>query len=253
MTQSRLSEVYRNGAMTKTRGSSRLVKREEKKLGKQAFVFIFFGLLILALFIFVLVPIIVRFFFAILDKESPLESKDDIPPQTPILSSIPPEATYSAQLNLSGYAEAKSQVVFILNDQEDAQVDVAEDGQFQYTVDLQPGSNNLAFYGKDAAGNESLKTVTYNIVRDTDAPNIEIEQPLDGTTIELKKNRSTEIKGKTEIGSKLTLNGRTVLVDSDGNFSTSYYLDEGKNELNFQATDKAGNHSEKMISVEFRL
>lgn len=249
----RLSPIYQNEIMSKNRGTSRLVKREEKKLSKQAFTFIFFGLLILILFIFVIVPNIIRFFFSVIDKETPTLQADTIPPQTPVLSAVPPEATMSASLSFTGYAEPKSKVVFLVNESETSEVDVDDQGQFTYDLHLQNGENTISLYGVDAAGNESLKTRSYQVAQDNEAPSIEIEQPADGSTIELKKNRTTTIKGKTEVGARLTLNGRSILLNADGSFSSTYYLDEGDNELTFTAVDKAGNQTEKKIKVTFHL
>ena len=246
------SSVYQR-KNSKQRGSSRLAKKEQKKIQRQTFFYIFLGIVILLIFVFFLVPSIIRVFFNAIDQESPFEVKDDVPPQVPILSSNPPEATFSASLNLAGYAEANSKVVFVLNGEEVADVLVSEEGDFEYDLDLKDGENEILLYGVDDAENESLKTRSYFLTQDTEAPFIEIEKPEDGASIELKKNRTTEISGSTEPGSKLYLNDRLILVGSEGDFSTTYYLDEGDNELKFRAVDKAGNETEKEIAVHFRL
>lgn len=245
------SVYYRKNS--KQRGSSRLAKKEQKKIQHQTFFYIFLGIVILLIFIFLLVPSIIRIFFSVIDQESPFEVKDDVPPQVPILSSNPPEATYSASLNLSGYAEANSKVVFVLNGEEVADVDVSDEGNFDYDLALNEGENEILLYGVDEAENESLKTRSYFLTQDTEAPFIDIETPEDGASIELKKNRVTNVSGSTEVGSKLYLNDRLLLVGSDGHFSGTYYLGEGENKLLFRAVDKAGNETEKEISVQFRL
>jgi hypothetical protein len=233
--------------------SSRLVKREESKLKKQTISYLFFGVVILLLFIFLIVPNLIRLFFAVIDKDSPFEDKDMVPPQVPILSSNPVEATFSASLNLRGFAEPKSKVIFLIDSIKGAEIVVAEDGQFEHELALAEGSNELLIFGVDEAGNESLKTRSYMITRDSEAPSLEIESPKDGEIIELKKNRTVTIKGKTEAEAKMLVNGRLVMADSEGNFSTNYYLAEGKNELKFEVTDKATNKTERIIEVEFRL
>lgn len=249
----RYSSIYEKKHGKKNVASSRLVKREKNKIQKQTFSFIFFGIVILLLFVFLIVPGLIRIFFSIIDKESPFVEKDTVPPQVPILSATPVEATYSATLNLSGFAEAKSKVVFLLNSAKDAEIDVAEDGQFSYELNLKDGENELSIFGIDEAGNESLKTHSYLITRDSEAPSLEIEEPKDGAKIELKKNRTLTIKGKTEAEAKVLINGRLVLADKEGNFSSNYYLNEGKNELKFEVTDKAKNKTERTIEVEFQL
>ena len=186
-------------------------------------------------------------------KDSPFVEKDTVPPQVPTLSSNPVEATFSASLNLHGFAEPKSKVVFLINSAKAAEVTVAEDGQFEHELTLSEGTNELLIFGVDDAGNESLKTHSYIITLDNTAPSLEIEQPKDGSVIELKKNRTTTIKGKTEPEAKILINDRLVLADKEGNFFTNYYLNEGKNELKFVVTDKATNKTERKIEVEFKL
>lgn len=249
----RYSSIYEKKSNKKSFASSRLTKREKSKIQKQTFYFIFFGLVILLLFVFLIMPSLIRLFFTIIDKDSPLVEKDTIPPQVPVLASNSVEATFSASLNLKGFAEPKSKVIFLLNAAKSAEIIVSEDGQFEHELALSEGENELSIFGVDDAGNESLKTRSYLITRDSEAPILEIEEPKDGAVIELKKNRTTTIKGKTEANAKVLVNGRMVFADSDGNFSTNYYLGEGKNELEFEAIDKATNKTLKKIEVEFRL
>lgn len=239
--------------MVRQRGTSRLVKKEGKQLSKQAFKLIFFGTALLLLFIFVIMPNIIRLFFTVVDGGQLTDEADQIPPQTPILAAAPPEATASATLNFSGYAEPQSKVVFVLNSSINAEVEVAEDGQFSHELALREGVNELTLYGVDAAGNESLKTRSYQIERDTEAPQLEISEPTDGQKIELKKNQTLTVKGQTEVGARVTLNERLLNTNENGEFSGSFYLAEGNNELTFVSVDRAGNRSEKKLSVEFRF
>lgn len=247
------SNLYAKKFDQKKFASSRLVKREKNKIQKQTFYFIFFGITILLLFIFLIMPSLIRLFFAFIDQDGTIVDQDSVPPQVPVLSSTPVEATFSASLSLQGFAEPKSKVIFLLNAVKSAEVEVSEAGQFNHELSLNEGANDLSIFGVDAAGNESLKTRSYLITRDSEAPLLEIETPNDGAVIELKKNRTTLIKGKTEANAKVLVNGRMVLADSEGNFSTNYYLSEGKNKLKFEAIDKATNQTQKEIEVEFKL
>jgi hypothetical protein len=47
------------------------------------------------------------------------------------------------------------------------------------------------------------------------------------------------------------LNDRLIVVDEAGQFSTTYYLNEGENVLRFVAIDQAGNQGELEIKVKF--
>lgn len=247
------SSVYQSKYDKRHLASSRLVKKEKKQLQRQTWLYLLFGVALLLLFVLVLVPNLIRLFFAIIDRESPFVETDTVPPQVPVLSSTPVEATFSASLNLTGFAEADSTVVFVLNSSKAAEVTAAEDGSFSYELALADGLNELSIFGVDAAGNESLKTRTYQIVRDDEAPFLELSEPKDGAVIELEKNRTLSIQGSTEPEARLLINDRLVLADKEGNFSSNYYLAEGKNQLLFIITDKAGNRTERQIEVEFRL
>lgn len=253
LNSSRYSSIYQSKNDKTHMASSRLVKREKNNIQRQTARYLFFGVAILLLFIFVIVPNLIRLFFAIIDRESPFVETDTVPPQVPVLSSTPVEATYSATLSLTGFAEANSKVVFLLNSTKSGEVQVDESGAFSHDLALADEENELSIFGIDAANNESLKTQSYLIIRDTEAPFLELEEPKDGQVIELKKNRTLEIKGKTEPNARLFINDRLVLADGEGNFSTNYYLSEGKNELKFIVTDKATNKTERTIEVEFRL
>jgi len=128
---------------------------------------------------------------------------------------------------------------------------VNEDGQFNQLVQLNEGDNQLAIYAVNKSGTESLQTKTYQVIFDDEPPIINIIEPTPDSVIELKRNRSTTIIGETEPLSKVYLNERLILVGEDGQFSSSYYLDEGENNLKFLVIDRAGNQSELEIKVKF--
>lgn len=230
--------------------SSRLVRKEQKKLTQQTLIFAALTIGIFLLFIFVIMPAVVRFFFSFIDKEGVFEPADSIPPQTPVLEA-PISATNSASIQIKGIGEANTQVVILLNDQEKDKVEINSEGQFEYKLLLHKGDNDLTVYGLDEAGNESVKTRNYNILMDNEAPKIEIETPTDGEKIDLKKNEVIEVKGKTEEQAKVYINDHLTYAKSDGSFSSRYQLKEGDNVIKIKVIDKAGNTSEKEIKVKF--
>lgn len=239
---------YRNKT---NRVSSRLARKEQKKLTRQTYGFIFLAIVILLFFIFVLLPGGVRLFFSILDSNTGLDTSDTIPPQVPILSS-PVDATYSATIRLEGFAEPKSKVVVVLDGEKHSEVTVKDDGSFDYDLDLAEGENTFTLYSTDEAENESALTSDYMVLYDNESPIVDIESPENGAVIEAKKNQNLTVTGNTEPGAKLLLNDRLVYVKSDGSFSSTFLLTEGENLLKFDATDKAGNTSQTEIKVEFK-
>ncbi len=234
----------------KRRVSSRLAAREQKKLSRQIFIMMAASIIIVLLFIFVILPLVVRLFFQFIDKGSPFEPGDTVPPQAPIIQS-PINATNSATLPISGVAEAGSKVVFILNGSQLDEIEANDEGKFKYDLFLSEGENLLGLYSVDAAGNESIKTKNYNILYDSESPILEIEFPQDGQEITLVKNQVIEIKGKTEPGAKVYVNDRLSYPNALGEFKSRYSLSEGENVLKFKAVDKGGNVNEMEVKVGF--
>lgn len=236
------------------RPSSRLAKKEKQKLQRQTAFYIVAGVASLLLFIFVLMPLIIRGFFALIDREDPAASeRSGVPPQVPVLAATPPEATSSGSLLLEGFASADSKVVFVLNAREAAQTRVNEEGAFSQAIVLDEGDNELVIYGVNDQGQESLKTRSYAILFDLTPPPIELEYPQDGEVVEFRRNQTITIKGQTEPEARVFINDRFVWADQEGLFSANYHLSEGKNTIQLRAIDKALNESEKTIEVEFRL
>jgi hypothetical protein len=246
----RYSAVYKSKSRSK-KGSSRLLKKQEKEMRKQTLFFIVLSIALLLFFIFIIIPNLIRLFFNFFDNDVNFNVEDDLPPQAPVLSSPPPEATFSAQLKLEGFADPESKVVFVLNGEQVEEKQVNDEGEFDQEISLEKGENQLTVYSINEAGTESLQSKTYQIVYDDEAPIISIIEPEPDSVIELKRNRNTQIVGETEPLSSVYLNDRLILVDEDGQFSSNYYLDEGENVLKFLAIDKAGNESELEIKVEF--
>jgi hypothetical protein len=233
------------------RVSSRLARKEQKKLSRQTFGMIFLSVLMLFIFIFVLLPGGVRLFFSILDSNTGLEVKDSIPPQAPILSS-PVEATFSASIKLSGFAEPKSKVILVLDGQKHDEFVVSDEGSFEYDFSLRDGENLFSLYSIDEADNASPNTKDYLVIYDKDAPTIDVDIPKNDEVVQSKKNQLINVSGKTEAGAKIYLNDRLLSVQSDGVFTGTYNLSDGENMLKFRAVDKAGNQAETELKVVFR-
>ncbi len=232
--------------------TSRLAKKQRKQLVRQSFFFIVGGLALCALFLFFIMPKSINLLFNLIDNGDVIDVKDDfIPPQIPILQQVP-EATFTSSLKLSGYAESGSDVIIKNNDKKVDDLLVPDNGKFEYKLKLNKGENFVSIYSIDPAGNESVSSRDYIITYDNEPPKIEIDEPKDGETIELKRNRVTTIRGKTEPKSKVFINQRLVYPNEDGEFYSSYPLKEGDNELLIRVVDQAGNSSELEMTVYFR-
>ncbi len=232
--------------------SSRLVKKEQRQLVLQTVWFVVLGIVILGVFVVVIMPNAIKFFFKFLDSNKGMDVSDQMPPQIPILAA-PLDATSSASVALSGFAEADSSVVFVLNGSEISRVKAGADGTFTQDLRLDQGENGLEVYGVDGAGNESAKSITYQVYMDNLPVEIKVDEPAAGAQIEGRKNQNLTIKGMAKPDAKVYVNDRLNYAKADGSFSILYSLSEGENKLKIKVVDKAGNQAETELIVQFRF
>jgi uncharacterized protein YfaP (DUF2135 family) len=230
--------------------SSRLAKKQQSKLARQTALIIFLIFALILGFLFLVLPNIVRVAFNVLDGDVITNSSDDIPPQTPILNA-PVEATHSGEIILSGFGEAKSEIVLVLNGNEAEKQTISDEGTFELEALLTEGENTIATYAIDEAQNESLSSKKYYITLDTQIPTIEIETPENESRVTLRKNQITTVKGITEPNSKVYIGGRLSFANNEGSFAGTYSLAEGDNKILVKAVDKAGNVSELELTINF--
>lgn len=234
------------------RMTSRLEKKERQKLMRQTGVFLGIAITISLVFIFFILPNFIRIlttFFG--GSESPGIS-DTIPPQKPILSA-PPNATASAKLVITGFAEPESEVFILLGSQLSTQTKTGSDGTFSAEIQLSEGDNALSTYSQDAAKNESERTAPLNIVFDAAPPALDIVSPEQNARMEGARNQTITVTGSTDPGAHIVLNDRTIFPKNDGTFSTNFFLQEGENKLQFTAVDQAGNETKDERIVTFIL
>ena len=109
------------------------------------------------------------------------------------------------------------------------------DGSFSVQYTLEPGVNTITVVARDLAGNTASQLRT--VVLDNDL-NLVVLSPTDN----LATNQVTIlVRGTTDTDVLLRLNDGLVTVEPDGNFSVTFTLSEGVNELVFSAQDRAGN------------
>ncbi|HDN85065.1 MAG TPA: copper amine oxidase N-terminal domain-containing protein, partial [Candidatus Aerophobetes bacterium] len=124
-------------------------------------------------------------------------------------------------------------------------VPIGSSGFFKTDVSLNEGTNTISFVVIDVAGNRSFRGV--KVIRDTIPPDIEIEYPSPWITVHTKV---IEVKGKTEPGVELKVNGKSITVREDGRFVGEIKLNRsGTNALEFVVKDKAGNITRESVAV----
>ncbi len=110
-----------------------------------------------------------------------------------------------------------------------------ESGRFEVWVDLAEGPNLLRFRVTDVAGNENL--TTRQVILDTMAPCLTVTSPSSGLWTNL---RSIIVKGWTEPGVQLHVNGEPVQLDGI-HFHHLLNLTEGEFRIDAMVTDPGDN------------
>ncbi len=168
----------------------------------------------------------------------------------PVLN-IPYEATNSASIQINGYANPSLKVEVFLEDELKSTVTADPNGKFQTGfINLSLGTNNI--YGKtvDSSGKESLASKTIQLTYNNDKPKLETSSPADNSQIKGGDKKVT-VSGSTDSGDNVTVNGITVIVDSDGNFSTILPINDGDNTITIISTNEVGNTSQQTLKVNY--
>ena len=227
---------------------------EEKRNIRRAFILIS-GTIILVVLIFKWgVPILARISGVIGDLTSsgkPVDKRDFIPPGPPILM-IQYEATSSAKIKIRGQSEPEVTVFLTQNKNDPVNVLAGNDGGSEFSdIKLNEGNNSFVAIAIDEAGNKSLASEKMQVVFDDKPPLLEVESPSDRQVISDKPGR-IEIKGRTDAGTRLSINDRILIVNQEGAFTGFYSLAAGENLLIINAVDNAGNQTKKEMVVEYQ-
>ncbi len=232
---------------------SLLSKKEEKRNLRRAAVFTFLTLFLIFAAIFWGIPALIKmavFFGNIRGSSQPVEIKDNLPPQVPILSYLP-EATNESEIEVSGITEAGASVKIFLTGQEVKEVVADNEDNFSSgKLKLTLGQNEIYALAIDKAGNQSAASNKISVWYDNEPPSLEISQPEDGKTISDEKAK-VNIIGKTEEEAELMINDHLVILNKEGNFDYTLGLSLGENQIRITATDKAGNQTEKRLTITY--
>lgn len=169
----------------------------------------------------------------------------------PPVFNIPFEETNSSPIEIKGFAAPNAKIQLYLDDHLKDEVTTLDDGSFTFeNVNLVLGTNNI--YGKtlDDKNKESLPSKTIIVIYDDDKPSLEVTEPEDGKNVQ--GERKLNISGKTEPEAKIFINDSQTIVKSDGTFTTQFSLNDGDNQFNIKAQDKAGNFTEVSRKVIFK-
>ena len=229
-------------------GNSRKARFEQTQLVRQTVVLGVLTVAVIATFILVVMPAVLRF---IGSRGSTVISDDSGQvPQIPLVSA-PVNATSSATLVLNGFSQKGNIIVLLNNNHEIKRVNVSDDGAFSSEISLNEGENKLAAYAIAENNKQSEVTQEYTVQYVKEPPKLDISEPTDNQSISGRKNQNLTVKGTTKKNAKVYINDRLIFTNADGTFSTLYHLNNGANELTIKAVDEAGNTTEKKLTVNF--
>ncbi len=233
-----------------TFGSSRRARFETSKLVGQTIIFLGAALILLVVFFFVILPQVVKFIAGNTKITNVVTPDSGLTIQPPIVAA-PVNATFSAQITLTGYTQKENQVVILDNAEEIQRVNPQSDGSFSTNINLKDGPNQIAAYNVTPDNKQSASTSSFLVLYEKNPPTLVISEPTDGQSVQGKKNQNLTIKGTAQKNARVTVNDRLIFSRSDGTFTTLYLLSIGQNTLDFKETDEAGNLTEKKITVTY--
>ncbi|MBM4248088.1 MAG: hypothetical protein FJ149_01360 [Euryarchaeota archaeon] len=163
---------------------------------------------------------------------------DTRPPFLQLVS--PPEGltTNVASLSVTGVTEPGAAVTV------NGVAAVNTNGSFAHAVRLVSGDNTVTVRAVDAAGNAA--TLNRTVTLDQVPPVVVITSPTSGSRIADSK---VMVRGNTDAGSSVMVNGVAAQMDRSGRFTAEIPLTEGENSIVVTSVDAAGNPTTKIIQV----
>ncbi len=128
-------------------------------------------------------------------------------------------------------------------------ITVTKNEGFSIDIVLNEGENSIYAISENSGGKSSLPSSTLLIVYDNLPPELEINFPADNTNFSGKNQKNITLEGKTEPESQVYVAGHLVILDGESKFSYQISLNEGENKIKIEVFDKAGNKTEKEITV----
>lgn len=169
----------------------------------------------------------------------------------PVLD-IPFDATNTAKINITGYAPSNSKVELLIDEEVEDTTETKEDGSFEFrSIALSLGTNNISGKTIDDKGTESLPSKTLSVYYSNEKPNLSISEPENNKEIQ-GGDKKVAIKGKTDLNINIYINDTRIITSSDGSFSSDQPLNDGDNNFNIKAIDKAGNEAELSRKVIYK-
>jgi len=191
--------------------------------------------------------LLVNFSLLVKNSTNPDFKKNELSYVAPPILNPMNEATGSAKIIISGYAEEKQTIKLFVNGKLVDKETVNKDKQFSFSdVQLDKGENEIKAQAETENNKKSNYSNSINITYIDSPPSLEINSPQDGQSV---SKDPLKVTGKTNPNIKITINDFWVIVEDDGSFSHLISVHDGDNNIKIVATDDAGNQTTKEIKV----
>jgi bacillopeptidase F len=152
-------------------------------------------------------------------------------------------------VTVKGESSPTTKVHIFNNGNEIASGDTQGDGTYAIDVKLNKGENQLTAKASTEQGMTDA-SAPVKITFDNVAPELTIDSPTDGSKL---NTETVMVKGKVKDDylDSVTVNGTTAKVEN-GTYSARIILDQGINQINVVAKDKAGNTTTKSLKVDVK-
>jgi hypothetical protein len=169
----------------------------------------------------------------------------------PVVNGLP-DFTRDTALPLAGrvpsFAVAAGRSVeIVLNAAVIANAPVDDTGAFAATLTLKDGANAIGL--TLLSGKDVISRSAYTVTLDRQPPTLDVIGPVNGATVD---GPNVVVQGKAEVGSTVTVNGRTVVPGQDGSFSETFTPPVGAVAITVVARDRAGNETTAKSSVTLK-
>lgn len=232
---------------------SRLSRRLEKQTRNTLLLSIFGIAAILFLLVKFGLPLLVNFSLLVSgskNSQEPPDKNTKVFVQSPILDPLE-NATNSAKITIKGQVVSKQTVDLYINDELVDKTQAKTDNSFIFEdITLSSGENVIKAQATTKEGKKSEFSDPITIAYKKDAPKLQVDSPTQDQSFS-KDDSPIKVSGKTNPGTRVTVNDFWAIVDEQGNFSYNLHLQNGDNTIKIVATDEAGNKTETEKKVKY--